>query len=70
MTPTPFKIFVPDAVLSDLHRRLIDTRGPDAAPNSGWEYGSDLGYIKELVEYWAGDYDGRASEALLNQFQQ
>ena len=49
MTVKPFKIDVPDSVLDDLRVRLERTRWPDELPGTGWDYGSNLDYIKELV---------------------
>ena len=64
----PFEIAVPDATLDDLRQRLADTRWPDEIPGSGWDYGSNLDYIKELCEYWRTDFDWRAQEKKLNAF--
>ena len=63
-----FKIEVGDKVLDDLRRRLETVRWPDQIPNSGWDYGSNLDYLKELVEYWRSGFDWRAQEAKLNLF--
>ena len=63
-----FKIQVEDKVLDDLRRRLETVRWPDQIPNSGWDYGSNLDYLKELVEYWRSGFDWRAQEAKLNLF--
>ncbi len=68
MDVRPFTIAVEDSVLEDLRQRLADTRWPDEIPNTGWDYGSNLDYIKELVEYWRTGFDWRAQEAKLNQF--
>jgi pimeloyl-ACP methyl ester carboxylesterase len=70
MTPRPFALKVPDAVLTDLRARLERVRWPDEAPNAGWQHGSSLGYMKELVAYWRDRYDWRAQEARLNQWKQ
>ncbi len=64
----PFKIAVPDEVLEDLRGRLDRTRLPDEIPATGWEYGTNLAYLKELVEYWRARYDWRAHERELNRF--
>jgi pimeloyl-ACP methyl ester carboxylesterase len=64
----PFTIAVPDAVLADLQERLARTRWPDQLPDTGWEYGADTVYIKELVEHWRTGFDWRAQEARLNRF--
>jgi microsomal epoxide hydrolase len=62
----PFRIAVPDSVLTDLRERLARTRFPDEMPGSGWGYGSELAYVRELVAYWRARYDWRAAEARLN----
>ena len=67
-TPVPFTIAVPEEVLSDLRQRLAATRWPDEIAGSGWQYGSNLRYVKDLVAYWQHDYDWRAQERLLNRF--
>jgi microsomal epoxide hydrolase len=64
----PFQIRVSDEVLKDLRERLDRTRFPDEVPDTGWEYGTNLAYMKELVEYWRTRYDWRAHEAQLNRF--
>ena len=68
MDVRPFTIAIEDSVLEDLQKRLADTRWPDEIPNTGWDYGSNLGYLKELVEYWRNKFDWRAQEAKLNAF--
>ena len=62
----PFRIAVPDAVLADLRERLARTRFPDEIPGSGWTYGTNLGYLRELVAYWRDRFDWRAAEVRLN----
>ena len=66
----PFKIQVPDAVLADLKQRLTRTRFPGEIPDVGWDYGTNLAYLKELVTYWREKFDWRAAERRLNQFDQ
>ena len=66
----PFRIHVSDDVLEDLRKRLARTRWPDEIPGSGWDYGSNLAYIKELVEYWRESFDWRAQERAINEFSQ
>ena len=68
MQPEPFEIHVGDEVLDDLHRRLDTTRWPDELPGTGWDYGSNMDYMKELVDYWRNDFDWRAQERLINSF--
>ena len=69
MTPTPFTVQVPDETLADLHDRLARVRWPDEIPGAGWAYGTDLAYLKELVDYWRNGYDWRVHEAAMNRFE-
>ena len=66
----PFRVNVHDSVLYDLRERLSRTRFPDEIKDSGWEYGSNLAYIRQLVEYWRERYDWRKCEAEINRFKQ
>ena len=55
-------------MLRDLRERLVRTRWPDESPDAGWDYGTDLAYLKGLVAYWPEAYDRRAHECRLNGF--
>ena len=68
--PTPFRLHVGDDVLTDLKLRLARVRWPDEAPDNHWKYGTDLPYLKSLVEYWRDRYDWRKQEAGINRFNQ
>ena len=70
MTPTPFRIDVPETTLSDLRERLRRTRFPDQAPGEAWAFGADLAYVKDLCAHWRDHYDWRKHEAMLNAFPQ
>ena len=68
MAVEPFKIQIPDSVLDDLKSRLARTRWPEKLADTDWDYGSNLGYVKELVEYWRTKFDWRGQENLINSF--
>ena len=68
MMARPFEVRVDDEVLDDLRQRLDSTRWPDEIPGSGWDYGSNLDYLMELVEYWRTGFDWRVQEKLLNSY--
>lgn len=63
-----FKVAIPQATLDDLRERLDRTRWPDEIEGAGWDYGTNLGYLKELANYWQHTFDWRKQEAMLNQF--
>ena len=69
-TPAPFEVAISDAVLNDLKARLDNTRWPDEPDEAGWDYGANLGYMRQLVEYWCDDFDWRVAEARINAFPQ
>jgi microsomal epoxide hydrolase len=62
-----FHIRVDDSTLEDLRLRLSMTRFPDQIDGTGWEYGTPIAYVRELVRYWRDEYDWRAQEAQLNE---
>jgi pimeloyl-ACP methyl ester carboxylesterase len=64
----PFSVNVPQQVLDDLKLRLELTRWPDQIMESGWSYGADLSYMKELTKYWQHTFDWRKVESEINSF--
>jgi pimeloyl-ACP methyl ester carboxylesterase len=64
--PIAFKINISDQVLDDLQHRLKNTRWPDQVKNAGWDYGTNLNYLKEFCNYWHEDYNWRVQETQLN----
>jgi microsomal epoxide hydrolase len=69
-TPVPFTLHVPDEAIADLKRRLSATRLPDQAPGPSWAYGTDVDWLKGLLDHWRQGFDWRAAEARLNAFPQ
>ena len=63
--PEPFAPRTAPAVIEDLRARLRATRWPDAPEDAGWSLGTDLGYLRELVAYWADGFDWPARETAL-----
>jgi pimeloyl-ACP methyl ester carboxylesterase len=66
----PFRIEWPEAELEDLRSRLRNARWPEPATQPGWTQGVPLDHLQSLCEYWAEEYDWRATEARLNAFPQ
>ena len=70
MAIRPFRVDIKEDVLTDLRERLKRTRWPDEIPGSGWDYGSNLAYVKELVDYWIEEFDWRKQEEVINGYSQ
>jgi pimeloyl-ACP methyl ester carboxylesterase len=64
----PFPIHIPQAQLDDLAERLARTRWPDPETVSDISQGPQLERVRALVEHWQNNYDWRATEARLNQW--
>jgi pimeloyl-ACP methyl ester carboxylesterase len=65
--PRPFTVHVPEQTLFDLRERIRNTRWPEPSPEPGWEQGTELGYLQELLAYWADGFDWREQERRLNE---
>jgi len=62
---TPFRLSMPQPALDDLGRRLAAVRWPDAPAGAGWSLGTDLDYLRGLVDHWRDHFDWRAAERRL-----
>lgn len=67
MNPKPFSVSVDNSILEDLRYRLEHTRLP-SSQNEGWQDGTSLDYMKDVVQYWLEEYDWRKAEAEINSF--
>jgi pimeloyl-ACP methyl ester carboxylesterase len=70
MDVKPFEVRVTEEVLDDLRARLGCTRWPDELDDAGWEQGTDLAYLRELVGYWQSGFAWREQEQNLNRLAQ
>jgi pimeloyl-ACP methyl ester carboxylesterase len=64
----PFTINIPDVVLTDLQRRLSNTRWMKPIGSKDWEYGINPKYLEEFISYWKDKFNWRAQEEKLNKF--
>jgi pimeloyl-ACP methyl ester carboxylesterase len=67
---TAFRVEVSDSVLDDLKARLDNTRLPSAVAGAGWAYGTEPGFLNELISHWRNGFDWRAAERSLNEMPQ
>ena len=66
MSVAPFRIDISDGVLEDIRARVRAFPWHEMPADGGWEYGTNLDYMRELCAYWVDGYDWRAAEAKLN----
>ena len=64
----PFQYKVPEDVLENIVRRVADYPWHEMPDDGGWDYGTNLDYLKELCAYWVDEFDWRAQETKINSF--
>ena len=64
--PELFVLDIPEDDIKELRSRLALTRFPDQAPEGPWAYGTDVGFMQNLINYWREAFDWRGEEARLN----
>jgi len=62
----PFQVNIPEAELTELHRRINATRLPEKETVADFSQGVPLATVQKLAKYWATEYDWRKVEARLN----
>jgi pimeloyl-ACP methyl ester carboxylesterase len=65
----PFEVRIGADVLDDLRRRIRATRWPGAAPGEPWTQGVDEAFLRDLLRYWADEFDWSAQERRLNRYE-
>jgi pimeloyl-ACP methyl ester carboxylesterase len=68
MSVQSFQIEIPQIEIDELERRLATTRWPDEIAGAGWDYGTNLDYLKELGAYWQNEFDWVTQQNILNSF--
>ncbi len=62
----PFHYHASDSSLSDLRKRIANTRWPDKETVSDRSQGNQLATLQEIARYWGTDYNWRKVESRLN----
>ena len=64
----PFKINISDKELDEIYIKVKNYPWHEMPNDGGWEYGSNLDYMKEISSYWTKDFNWRKYEAEINKF--
>ncbi|MDC1278700.1 epoxide hydrolase [Candidatus Pelagibacter ubique] len=64
----PFKLNIPNKALQEIYTKVKNYPWHEMPDDGGWEYGSNLDYMKEISSYWVKDFDWRKHEAEINKF--
>ena len=64
----PFKIDIPDIELQEIYNKVKNYPWHEMPDEGGWNYGTNLDYMKEVANYWVKDFDWRKCEIEINKF--
>ncbi len=65
---TPFEVNIDDATVSAIKNRVAHYPWHEMPVDGGWEYGTNLDYMKSICQYWVSDFDWKKQEQLINSF--
>ena len=64
----PFNINISKETLDFIRKKVADFPWHEMPDDGGWDYGTNLNYMKELCAYWINSYDWKIHEKTINQF--
>lgn len=64
----PFKVGFSHETITEIQNRVAQYPWHEMPDDGGWEYGTNLDYMKEICDYWVRKYDWKKHEAKINQF--
>ena len=63
-----YKISVPKSTLNDIYKKVRKFPWSDAQNMNGWEYGTNLNFLKSISKYWVTKYNWKKFENKINSF--
>ena len=64
----PFKVNISDQIIKDIYDKVKKYPWHEMPNDGGWEYGTNLDYMKEISKYWVSKFDWRKHEREINKF--
>jgi len=64
----PFKVNISDQIIKDIYDKVKKYPWHEMPNDGGWEYGTNLDYMKEISKYWVSEFDWRKYEKEINKF--
>jgi len=64
----PFKVNISDQTIKDIYDKVKKYPWHEMPNDGGWEYGTNLDYMKEISKYWVDEFDWRKHEKEINKF--
>ena len=67
-TIKPFELKISDETIREIKTRVANFPWHEMPDDGGWDYGTNLDYMKEFCDYWVNEFDWREQENRINQF--
>ena len=64
----PFKLNIPEESIKKINEKVKNFPWHEMPNDGGWEYGTNIDYMKEISSYWINDFNWRKHEAEINKF--
>ena len=64
----PFKVEISDNTLEKIKEKVKNYPWHEIPDDGGWEYGTNLDYMKEISNYWVNNFNWRKHEEEINKF--
>ena len=64
----PFKVDISDQIIKNIYDKVKKYPWHEMPNDGGWEYGTNIDYMKEISKYWVNEFDWRKHEAEINKY--
>ena len=64
-----FKINISNKIIKDINTKVANFPWHEMPDDGGWNYGTNLDYMKEISNYWVNKFNWRKIEEKINKFQ-
>ena len=64
----PFTLNVSENILKEIKNKVKNYPWHEMPDDGGWEYGTNLEYMKEISDYWVNKFEWKKYEAKINKF--
>jgi len=64
-----FKINISNKIIKDINTKVVNFPWHEMPDDGGWNYGTNLDYMKEISNYWVNKFNWRKIEEKINKFQ-
>ena len=63
-----FKVNISEEILQNIYFKVKNYQWHEMPDDGGWDYGTNLEYMKEFSKFWIDKYDWRRTEEKINKF--